>query len=174
MGSSERKKYFSFMERTQDCRWKDTFSSPAPPLPPMQLFLWHFSWNYFQQSIVLWIHLLQWPWPGFCHVCFPSTSSVNSAARASTIPFPCENDNEFWPCFPFLSHSSYSICVGIASQIHKFDWCLRNLFFYSRPISSGQMKIPGDKHSGIRSTFFCICVWLCFAWVLSPCIISNI
>lgn len=38
--------------------------------------------------------------------------------------------------FPF-SCFFYSICVGTCSPNHKFDWCLRNLFFYSRPISSG-------------------------------------
>lgn len=76
--------------------------------------------------------------------------------------------------FPFLSRSSYSICVDISRQNHKFDWCIRRIFFYSRPTFSGQMKISGDKNSGIRSTFFCMCVRSCFAWVLALCIINNI
>lgn len=102
----------------------------APPVSvhvvdslPLSLMKW------FQQSSVLWSHLSQWHWLAFCHLCFPSTSSTIAAARASTMPLPCENDNGSWPCFPLHSCSSHNICVGISSQNHKFDRCLRNIFF---------------------------------------------
>ena len=46
-------------------------------------------------------------------------------------------------------------------------------FFYSRPVSSGQMKISGEKHSAMRRTFFVYVGW-CIAWVLAPHVINNV